>query len=784
MSLFSFVYFHHLETESRSNLETRELQSDSVLLQQEIEGTQVKQDTDTKGGPFDLLDMVSEIQSAHEEQIAHYFELIAEDPDNIENYIVLKDLFLDIENIESAIEILEVLISFEGYDTQYFEELASLYEYLDRPDDAIRVYEQLLGVVDPTNLEAMSTLGSLHYINEEFTIAREYYLRAIEISPDDYSNYKAIADSYFDEENYNTAVEWYRDALNRAEESSKTRIRHSIISCYTELNDWNMVMTSAEEAINEGDNSAYWNMYLAATELERWGDALHAFDSSFSGEPLGLVDIDIWGELLLHVIENVSTNQEKLDAYKYLMSNYEQFNQYLQRNIAIIELRMGHFQNIDQLAYQLRSSVTPNTPNLLESIVSNDVSPELLIQLAESTTNIQIAEALIESNVLENTYKITLFERLILPIVNNHPEIILASTQNEVLKHFIVNNYGDLATIAMFDLLIDENHNEFEQEQLIMNMLTDPALVYLNRIPDVLFNDVSSNPRTILNYKIYISRFLVLNNIPYSLENAQAALIQIQEAKQSMENIPIFNGRTVLFLANNEVWADSNNEIRFGTDSTVNSINDQNPDRFTLMRYNENEGSSTFSEQVLTGIIESPPNLTFIFHGHGGTNSLAFSGSVDPKDPISNQIFIQDFTDALIARHNRIGDNLQNDIYILDGCFQSTFIRNVIEILHEEGLPVPVLISNGEYNNSTSTDDSYYGTSFLADSIGLGNPQPVYRHRSARTLTLGDFINADAQSIWNNPTMYIQNNTGETIQVVENNNQSPAESIEHQERAA
>jgi len=76
-----------------------------------------------------------------------------------------------------------------------------------------------------------------------------------------------------------------------------------------------------------------------------------------------------------------------------------------------------------------------------------------------------------------------------------------------------------------------------------------------------------------------------------------------------------------------------------------------------------------FEDRVLSDIVHAPPHLTFMFDGHGTSDTLGVSET--------GFISIPRLVEAIEERYEIQGDEVGHDIYIFDGCQHSNFIRNL-----------------------------------------------------------------------------------------------------------
>ena len=264
---------------------------------------------------------------------------------------------------------------------------------------------------------------------------------------------------------------------------------------------------------------------------------------------------------------------------------------------------------------------------------------------------------------------------------------------------------------------------------------------YTKDIPDEL----------IPSLKLMIVRNLFFQKKEINHANVNQELLRILKMQKKYENIPLFQDRNILFVANDELLTGEYYGHRFAKGKTIDAIKKQGGRLDFLMLQNN------LKQEFLQKIANTKPPFTFIFSGHGEEEALIFKNAL-------LKITLEEFVAAYKLRYLRFPElNKQDnnrDILILSCCKSHNFIRNFYDLLPNDMLK-PIFISQTEYGEYGYSDfESEYGDRFLEDTFNLA---------SGNVTTLGDVFSGELKQDISSPTCYIPDDSNLLMHLTQRN---------------
>lgn len=288
-----------------------------------------------------------------------------------------------------------------------------------------------------------------------------------------------------------------------------------------------------------------------------------------------------------------------------------------------------------------------------------------------------------------------------------------------------------------------------------------------------------------------------------STERYEQALAMAQKA---VKDIPIFEGRKVIVIANNEMLGDerttgqtlkdrvyafaeglkTGDSHRFGKKGATQAIEKLSGRPVDLFRGKEGDSHlslETVKTNALRAIVETPPGpngLVVLFDTHGSANEQFLSnGTVNEKGEIvrgENPVTISMFElqQALAERSKRYPEAeglRQRSIILISSCMSLKFAEDIAQgpVLATKFVPsfVAAAAERGQFGFSIT--DSPVGSDFLAHALRLGScisDDGKVRQQP----TLGDLDKIGPEAI-SNPALFapysiIRGLTGETNRLV------------------
>jgi len=394
----------------------------------------------------------------------------------------------------------------------------------------------------------------------------------------------------------------------------------------------------------------------------------------------------------------------------------------------------------------------------LSQISNPDTTVEMLRDIAYATLDIEVNLALLADSRIGEDLKVYIFEDVILPAYSNNYSSAFLDITNPEIRRFIVSRYQIHFDLAEFIV-------EAMPEENVTNFLNDPSLIFCSRIPARIFIEDEIVNAELINALILISRYLFTLNIPYSDENAQTAWETLRNIRSNQEirRIELFADRNVILLSHNEFLNNEEeatdfdepryninqaHEVKFGRPATISGLERQNPRNLEHLRLEDGVDPEEFEDQVLNSIVNAPAHLTFMFDGHGTSDTMGFSEN--------GFISIPHLVEAMEARYEIQGSEVSHDIYIFDGCQHSNFIRNLAVNLSARGIPLPIMMAQSEQSLLGVGDYSDYGTDFIATTLGLAGDSPS---------TIGSFLDNESATLHNNPVLFIPSSDNTLLQI-------------------
>lgn len=201
-----------------------------------------KNDDETNGYKLKALDLYSKLseEDPNNEIWLQRIDGLASNPDELID-VRRKAWELDKENLSKAYSYAETCYKFQNYDkaivpyeflvskapdvANYWRKLASVYNKLDKTNDAIRAYKKLIEI-EPTNRDNYLNLGQSYFKLGQLSMARTYYQKSSQVSSEPWDLpvyyeaqlYETAARNcgfdFMDKVVYQLAVDTYRKAVN------------------------------------------------------------------------------------------------------------------------------------------------------------------------------------------------------------------------------------------------------------------------------------------------------------------------------------------------------------------------------------------------------------------------------------------------------------------------------------------------------------------------------------------------------------------------------------------
>ncbi len=243
-------------------------------------------------------------------------------------------------------------------------------------------------------------------------------------------------------------------------------------------------------------------------------------------------------------------------------------------------------------------------------------------------------------------------------------------------------------------------------------------------------------------WRAMIARNLFAQKLPVREDTVRDECLRILREREANRDVPIFAGRNVLLLANNERLTETRqgDAFRFGRNHVQHAIQvqQQGGGRLSFLRSEPSAADDRMQayqrllrskDDALDRICKTAPPFTFVFSGHGMPDGLYLNQGEFVQGSLQStgvRITPDELAEAWIQRARLYPQLAQatpqtRDLIILDSCFSTDFLRAFYSRLGSA--PRPTVIGTTEYNQVGFTRplDRYspYGSSFFANVLNL-----------------------------------------------------------------
>ncbi len=153
-------------------------------------------------------------QQQWEGAIAHYQNLLKQQPDWGEAYLELGNIFLHLEQWLEAIGCYQKVIEAQPQTPQAYHNLGDAFSKLNRCEEAVTAYRQAIQL-NPKFSWSHNNLGDQLLLLGRWQEAATAYQQAIELNPDFALSYHNLGDANFQQQQWQSAIAAYQQAIQR-----------------------------------------------------------------------------------------------------------------------------------------------------------------------------------------------------------------------------------------------------------------------------------------------------------------------------------------------------------------------------------------------------------------------------------------------------------------------------------------------------------------------------------------------------------------------------------------
>ncbi len=258
-----------------------------------------------------------------------------------------------------------------------------------------------------------------------------------------------------------------------------------------------------------------------------------------------------------------------------------------------------------------------------------------------------------------------------------------------------------------------------------------------------------------------------MNTLPDE-QTLQKELKKFNEVQAKADKIQIVAGRNVVKLNNGEIWDEGGEgykkgELRFNDEERrkelIKSIGPMPPGSLLNLAPESDKPTvknlAEVKKRALEAIMTTPPPMTFMFDGHGGTDKLYMNnGKVSGDKPIgvdTDFITTNEIASAISKRKEKFSrEALLQDIYIYASCMNHNFMRNVYKEIKCLGGVPPISIGESEYGQYGFSDMDKFKNMYQFGTLGT---------------TIGHLRENELKYLSSNFTIFVPDENGDIFQV-------------------
>jgi len=234
-------------------------------------------------------------------QAATIYETLVENyPENIPYKFELAQLYYGLKQLKECIKVLNQIEALTGVSEELAQQKKEIYLLLDDEESAQRELEKLVAAF-PANIEYLGVLAQFYTANEEPEKAIEIYKRMFVLAPDDPRGHLDLANIYKRQKKYDLSVQHLKIAL--ASPALEVDNKVQVLYSFYQLSEIDTAMRKISYQLLEISISATPNepkLYAMLGDFQMRDNDLKAARNSFrKATRLGANQLQLWSQLLL-----------------------------------------------------------------------------------------------------------------------------------------------------------------------------------------------------------------------------------------------------------------------------------------------------------------------------------------------------------------------------------------------------------------------------------------------------------------------------------------------------
>ena len=435
-------------------------------------------------------------------------------------------LFIKMDLKENAAKLLEQIVSKNPQDVENRILLANVFNSLGKIDEAVSIYQDLLEIKE--DHDTLLMLGTLYAQNKEYDKAQKILNRLILLEDDSYLGHYYLARLYLELQYYDKAASSYERAL---ELNWSERLAFEVAEFFENRQEYEKAILIYNKIIGEGESvdmakTRLVNIYLT---IEKYDTALELLRELRTILPESQ-SVDL-------TISRILLGQEKYDEAIMILEDVLKTNPEL--TVVRYILATAYYRNNDNLRAEQQLKKIPEESNLHEDSIF------LWVKMLNDSDKYTEATTLLEQQIGDAATRKPSFYILLASLYRENEEIELGKKIYEQALRLFPEDVDILYNYGIFLEKIGENDEAMTKMQAVIaldpdngaalnfvgytwadnNLNLDKALEYIKKAVELLPDD--GYVRDSLGW------------VYFKMGDVGQAIIELEKASEMVENDPV-----------------------------------------------------------------------------------------------------------------------------------------------------------------------------------------------------------------------------------------------------
>ena len=435
-------------------------------------------------------------------------------------------LFIKMDLKENAAKLLEQIVSKNPQDIENRILLANVFNSLGKIDEAVSIYQDLLEIKE--DHDTLLMLGTLYAQNKEYDKAQKILNRLILLEDDSYLGHYYLARLYLELQYYDKAASSYERAL---ELNLSERLAFEVAEFFENRQEYEKAILIYNKIIGEGESvdmakTRLVNIYLT---IEKYDNALELLRELRTILPESQ-SVDL-------TISRILLGQEKYDEAIMILEDVLKTNPEL--TVVRYILATAYYRNNDNLRAEQQLKKIPEESNLHEDSIF------LWVKMLNDSDKYTEATTLLEQQIGDAATRKPSFYILLASLYRENEEIELGKKIYEQALRLFPEDVDILYNYGIFLEKIGKNDEAMTKMQEVIaldpdngaalnfvgytwadnNLNLDKALEYIKKAVELMPDD--GYVRDSLGW------------VYFKMGDVGQAIIELEKASEMVENDPV-----------------------------------------------------------------------------------------------------------------------------------------------------------------------------------------------------------------------------------------------------